>query len=185
MDLSLLPPYISASSAVISVGIAALSVRNLIQKNKQDSKEKKELQARNISAWIIGGGKESQIILQNISNTPIYNVFVIAVAITGAATGDGEQAMKMNDQFSSTPLYPYLVFQKVPPGKFVKDFGFLEGGMNISFGLELAFTDTYGNCWRIDRNGKLFSLKDNYLYEKYALENPTAWNYIDYFNDSI
>ncbi|MEN1970037.1 hypothetical protein WMZ97_18430 [Lentibacillus sp. N15] len=193
-----IPAYISAFSAFISAIIAAWSVWQLTQKNNQDKKIKKENQARKISAWLVEGRLGNLIVLQNNSKTPIYNVFLIAVAITGAATGDGEEAIRMNNDAQSDyhmnsnskkpyrPIYPYLVFKQVPPGRFVKELGFLEGGMNLSFGLEIAFTDSYGNPWKVNRNGNLSKLKDNnYLYTKYFVENPTPWNELNFFKDEI
>ncbi|KGT40045.1 hypothetical protein AABM27_01405 [Heyndrickxia faecalis] len=210
---SSLPAYISAFATVISVIIAAWSFWQLEKKNKQDrqiqilEKEKeqkllKEKDARKISAWLIGRNKsgQEQIIIQNKSDTPIYNVLVVAVAVTGAATGDGEEAMKFNnsedksfknyhdlknDEWKYIPTYPFLVFQQVPPGKFIKELGLLDRAMHVSYGLEIAFSDSQENYWKIDRNGKLSEIKANYLYEKYMVENPTLWDHIDYLNDSV
>jgi hypothetical protein len=197
MVTSIIPTYISAISSVISLCITAYSVRNLVKNNKQIQKEKTEHHARSVSAWLTEERGESQVIIQNNSNTPIYDVFIIAISITGAATRDGEEAMKINNDYRENyfkeehhnsdyaPIYPYLVFQKVPPGRFLKDLGFLDGTMHRFFGVEYAFTDSYGNAWKVDYRGQLSKLKDNYLYTKYALDNPTSWAYLDYFKDSI
>ncbi|WP_251555111.1 hypothetical protein [Neobacillus muris] len=186
MVTSIIPASISAGAALLSVCLTAYSVMNLVRSNKQLNKDKREAQARKIAAWLTRSTGESDVIIQNTSNTPIYDVLIVAVAITGAAPYDGVETMKANNTKSGNQaLYPYLVFQKIPPGKFIKEFGFLEGGMHVTYGIEYAFTDSYGNAWRIDGKGRLSELGKNYLYEMYCLENPAPWCDLDYFNDSL
>jgi hypothetical protein len=192
--------YLPLFSTIISLIITAISVASVVHKNHKDNIDREKSQAAKISAWITSpkeGSKRNRVVIQNTSSTPIYDVLIIAIAITGAAIHDGEEAMEFNKdsyekyckketkESSYNDAYPYIAFQQIPPGLYIKELGFLEKAMHVSFGLEIAFTDVRGNYWKMDSHGKLSPLKNNYLYEKYHLENPTPWESIDYFDDRI
>lgn len=165
-EISALAAMISAVFAIISTVITFLNVY-FSRKEKKDSIKKE--QARKISVWIDDyvNEEERKIIINNISNMPIYDVVLI-----GSIYNESEEYIKNNIN-----PFKHKVIQCIPPGKYYCTME-LSGGMCKYFGVEIAFRDSSEICWHIDKRGILKNIDRDYLNNIYKVDFPISWDYV-------
>lgn len=177
---TIIPSSISAFAALVST---IFLIFNSIHQNKKN----KENQARTISAWpaIIDG--QYKIVIQNSSNSPIYNVIAVTASINKSSVpNDGGEAIKFVGEERFNSEITYFLFNQVPPGTFAKPkkYGF-HLSMQVELGIEIAFTDVFENHWLVNTNGQLKRLHSDYLYKRYGIDEPVDWDRIEYTKDRV
>lgn len=153
---------IALAALVLSAAALALSLTQLFHTGENVS-----AQAEKISAWIAlqNDNKESDSVIGfcNRSDMPVYDVVITAVRLgtDGAAMNSGKAARKANPSGGFVKL--------LPPGSFQAKTAYLDGGMNMQFGVEIAFRDAGGHSWLRTADGHLRQLSQT-PYAYYGIE---------------
>lgn len=107
----------------------------------KDRRERKEWQARSVSAWIKYEpfSAVAFVNVSNQSNLPIYEV-VISI---DPYENDIQTGRKCT------------VVQCIPPGIHCYEVPFQLSGMHMKFGASLSFRDCFENAWTRKSNGKM------------------------------
>lgn len=153
------PAWIAAVGTVGTL-IAVLAQIELERRAKQ--RLEVQHQAERIATWV--GPKQypyTEIMIQNQSNTPIYNVVVTLVMQTGAGPRTGEEVTKLYSDSSCNDQRK--IFLVIPPGLYSTEILTKWGGMGRRPGAEIAFTDARGGHWVRRLDGQLESLNDDAL----------------------
>lgn len=172
---------IQAIAAFATVFAVRVSLHDSRQAKRIHDEDLKKDQATKVSCWF----EETEscepapqddshvwqnIVLQNESNCPVYNVIVTCVATQGAGPhSKGED----ND-----PEYPdRLCIGTLPPGRWSQWLPTGGRGMHITLAPEVAFTDVRGISWVRRGNGNLETTKDSLLPQAfYRIANPVEWS---------
>lgn len=157
-----------------SIGTAGTLIFTLIQiyNDKKDRKKnEKESQAKKVSSWIESSDLDNHRTfcrVNNLSESPIYDVVLTAVIVQGAGPMDGREIDGEDISYRSK-------LKILPPGKYQIEIGFLDYGMCIAYGTELAFKDVNGNSWVRKSNGSLIKIKKEPI-EYYDIARPVSWD---------
>ena len=121
-------------------------------------------QAEQISSWIFQEDEEGYawVTIFNGSNFPIYKIILSIVNIQGSASNG-----------KNTPNELRSFISLAPPGKHYARIQ-IHHGMNFLSGIEIAFKDTYGQCWVRNGEGILTSI-DQLTHKYYGLYLPISW----------
>ena len=162
IDWGDMPAWVAAVGTVGTLVAALLQIRSerLARKKLEEQK-----QATGISTWI-GGEASPQstgVVIQNMSNAPIYDVVITLVIAAGAGPQTGEEVAKLSDQQGPSVPSMRRATSIVPPGKYMTELPSSWGGMNRKPGIEIAFTDFQGNHWVRRYNGQLGRLEKDAL----------------------
>ncbi|WP_432624331.1 hypothetical protein [Bifidobacterium sp.] len=115
-------------------------------------------QANKVSAWLslkapdndpYRDGQRQWVNIRNSSTQSVYNVVISSGVIFGAGDASG----KGREHAS--------VIATLPPGEYQVDIPHLDFGMSKEFAAVISFTDTTGQSWVRDANGKLSKIKQN------------------------
>lgn len=159
-----------------AVGVLFALGDTVFRAHKQGQDNKRQ-QATKILSWYEDGRDEDvvrrggqfvlrHVLLQNGSETPVYNVVVTCVGFQGAGP-----ALKGEDNPGS---YPCRVCVGVlPPGLWLTQLPTYGSGMHVVAATEIAFTDANGVSWVRRGNGRLEEAEDPISF--YCLERPLEW----------
>lgn len=142
--------------------------RNQLQKEKREATKRK--QAAGVSTWLSSRTfgtkvhyKRQVVILNNNSDSPIYNLVVSIVDARNTDAKGEENPEEFRRAIDASP--PGQVFCFAPEGY---------SGMGFRAGVELAFSDANGNHWVRRSNGKLESLTEN-PFNHYKISQPPTY----------
>lgn len=165
IDWSKIPEWLSA---IGTVGTLMFSLLQLYYYRKEQKSYSLKAQADKISAWIYREDEsETQCILNNFSNMPVYNVIITILVTKGA--GGPRDGIEADSNYQNRELVGVL-----PPGKYKIGTAPLSHGMHIGFGIEIAFSDVQGNSWVRKSNGELILIKKSPI-EYYNIPQPFNW----------
>jgi hypothetical protein len=143
-----------ATSAALYLTYGLLRITR--REQRTDQAEKREAQARLVSAWTdnlqetSGSQYSVTITLQNSSDEPVY----------GLRTAVGSQWSGADIEYVEFDL-EYIVPPKSQQQKqMVLPFARTEGGLKSPLPVELLFSDSAGKRWHRDRYGSLIHLTD-------------------------
>lgn len=145
-------PIITSVVAIVSLLLATFNYFYIYRKDAQETKYSR---ANQVSSWVKSLNKielsnsrkvespDGLIVIDNGSNSPIFNAVVTFGAITGAEgsylTGDGFAAE----------------VGTIPPGKWLAKAPYPGFSMHLQLGTAICFTDVRGNSWLRDAKGSL------------------------------
>lgn len=156
--------------------LVALSQSNQSKRNRED--DIKRYQSSRISAWYEGGRNRADrpednrfvwrfVVLRNESESPVYDVIVTCVGISGAGP-----SFKGEDNL---PTFPSRVcVGTLPPGAWCIWLPTEGSGMGVRTAPETAFTDANGTLWVRRGNGKLEEIPMEPTWF-YRLPLPLTW----------
>ncbi len=105
--------------------------------------------------------------IRNAGDEPVYQMVVSLVGIQGAGPP--------RDATDAPEGYEFRTCVNiVPPGQFAGTMPYAGHGMNIRFGLEIAFSDASGVHWVRKGNGTLRELPVSGL-RHYKIDEPVGW----------
>ena len=161
-------------SILVSMAALVISGTQFVYGYQNDQTTKLMEQAQSISAWISDLGTENYSIvsLNNMSNSPVYDVVITTVRTNNGEGGadDGLTIRKQDDSDNGA------LIDILPPGKYTAHMEGVHGGMNMHFGVEIAFRDYNNNSWIITADGHLKRISKN-PFEYYGTLVP------DHFSD--
>lgn len=147
--------------------------RNQLQKEKWEDEKRK--QANGVSAWLSkkvfhsGHLTKPIIILNNNSDSPIYNVVISIVDAQNKNSMGEETSEELRQTIDASPLGQRYCF--APKGY---------NGMNFHPGIEIAFSDANGVHWVRRGNGRLEILTDN-PFAHYKVPQPVTYESLQEF----
>lgn len=156
--------------------IAALRQSSQNKRNRED--DIKRYQPSRISAWYEGGRNRTDqpkdnrfvwqlVVLRNESESPVYDVIVTCVGISGAGP-----SFKGED---NRPAFPDRVcVGTLPPGAWYTWLPTEGHGMGVRMAPETAFTDANGTSWVRRGNGSLEEIPMEPT-SFYRLPLPLTW----------
>lgn len=152
------PSWVAAIGTVGALFAALLQIRNeRLERKKIEVQE----QAAEVSTWISNelSSEMTNVIIQNTSTNPIYDVVLTIVIASGSGPRTGEEVAALPEQRELSVPSLRRASSIIPPGRYVTEIPADWGGMNRKPGAEIAFTDKSGNHWVRRQNGKLEQLK--------------------------
>jgi hypothetical protein len=155
----------ASAAASFAAVMAALGIA--LAGGIRERRRLRRFQAEQITAWLDGEVKTAEIlrvVVGNASQQSAYQVIVTLVAIQGAWRKNGAEGGVEHRTF----------LWQVPPGQRSSTITFAGHGMFLRFGVELAFQDAAGQCWRRLADGRLTPISANPL-EYYKLGSPMSW----------
>ncbi len=179
--MSDLTDWITALSTVgATIGTVGAVVTSLWLARKGDrdaGRRDARRQADRVSAWIIPyDGKQDRgsqgivyvgLSIRNASDLPVYDLIAEVVGAQGGrrtAVGDNLENNITLGAFVGT----------VPPGEAKTRIATHGRGMNVRFGIELAFRDAAGRCWLRHGDGTLVPI-DKEPVDLFGLPRPLSW----------
>lgn len=160
-----------------SVGVI-ISLYQIHGEKKVRLKEEKRCQSTRISFWYEETGDRADrpidgryfwkaVVLRNTSESPVYNVVITCVGISGA----GPNA-KSEDNGHDYPCRTCVDI--LPPGTWYAWLPTYGSGMHVRTAPEAAFTDANGRSWVRRGNGKLEEIEAEPA-PFYGLDCPVEW----------
>ena len=179
IDIDIANLIVQAFIGLVTLGalIAALWQSNQSKKNRED--DIKRHQPSRISAWYEGDRNRTDqpednrfvwqfVVLRNESESPVYDVIVTCVGISGAGP-----SFKGED---NRPAYPNRVCAgMLPPGAWCIWLPTEGHGMGVRTAPETAFTDASGTSWVRRGNGRLEEIPMEPT-SFYRLPLPLTWH---------
>lgn len=167
----------SIAGIATSVGVI-ISLYQIHREKELRLKEEKRCQAKRISFWYEEAGDRTDrphdgryawkaVLLRNASESPVYNVVITCVGISGA----GPNA-KGEDNGHDYPCRTCVGV--LPPGTWYAWLPTYGSGMCVRTAPEAAFTDANGRSWVRRGNGKLEEIEAEPA-SFYGLDRPAAW----------
>ncbi len=169
---------IAALATVLAVCVALYDSR---QAKRMHDEDLKRSQATKVSCWFEEAESCEQtpqdnryvwknVVLQNGSNAPVYNVIVTCVGVQGAGPSAKGEENGLD--------YPYRrCIGTLPPGRWRQWLPTGGGGMHVVLAPEVAFTDARGASWVRRGNGTLEEIKRSLLPQAlYKIANPAEWS---------
>lgn len=167
LDFGNVPGWISGIGTMLAVSLALYqTTTNAVKKMRED---------RRSQAVLVSGWPEKEkypndrhivvTILLNNSQEPVHEVVVSLVLIQGAGPRKGEQ-------LDSSWYRPVLSI--LPPGKWTIEVDGRGHGMQIRYGIEVAFTDRSGHHWIRRADGTLQEIAKSAV-DHYGLDRPQSF----------
>lgn len=128
-------------------------------------------QAEQVTAWLrrpIAPDMAIDVFVQNGSQQVAYDVIASLVSLQGAF-----RHTAIGDERDDRLQYCRLV-GNVPPGRVSSRFESMGGGMNLRFGVELAYRDASGRYWLRRGDGTLEEV-DKHPLDLYEIARPVTW----------
>lgn len=169
------------------------------KENERDKLETQlKAQANQISAWIKEDSEEidnevkfeeeqrecySVVALNNLSNTPVYDVVITVVEIgnSGNHAGKGKDVRdRINNAINKDQPFNDngVVLSMIPPGQYKAKMAFISHGMCKKFGVEIAFRDYQSNSWLVSADGHLSQIDED-PFEYYNLPKPMEYGTVE------
>ncbi|MEU2333945.1 hypothetical protein ABZ608_10075 [Streptomyces sp. NPDC013172] len=138
-------------TGVGTVGTLLFAVVTLAWDQWQRRRDRKRLQADQVSAWFISSNEDdSAVTILNTSGAPVYQVVVSPVYMKGDGhLFDGRQLNQTRRRTIGV----------LPPGQFRVSVDPFDNGMLRHPAVEIAFTDSSGRYWCRSGLGKLTALR--------------------------
>ena len=172
--LDLIITGIGGAAAVAAVIVALHQVR---QEKRARAEELRRSQAEGVSCWFEGGPEESRpidnryvwqyVVLQNESESPVYDAIVSCVGVQGA--GPAARGEESAGDYPCRRLVGVL-----PPGEWGTWLPTFGQGMSVILGSEIAFRDARGVSWVRRGNGMLEEIQMDPV-GFYRVGLPCAW----------
>jgi hypothetical protein len=150
--------WVAIVTGITSIVATIIAIGTFLYTWHKDSEEINVAQANKISAWIDNDErgeakltkdmKFMNVIINNVSEQPVYNV----VLSSGTYQGSGTPYLTGADATSSIGT--------LPPGKYTTRVPYPGAGMHTRMEAAVSFTDTRGNSWIRDATGHLKSAID-------------------------
>jgi hypothetical protein len=183
-----LPAYLGFIAAALAAVFAGLTwhkqkglineqLAELLSERAKRAYDEERQQAIKISGWheyreaaqeLGSGTSDTQLVMLNTSDEPVYDIMLTLVALQGTSPRTGEE-------YKSDDWAPRRHFGVLPPGKFVAGFGSGWGHMGFRPGAEIAFTDRNGKHWIRRSGGALEGIAKN-AREHYKMHGPYPYS---------
>lgn len=159
----------TVGAAVGTVAAVVTSLHFSARDGRLRAERERSRQAEHVTAWIDGWDNTKFLIqLRNSSEQPVYWLIVSLVSVQGAF-----RRTAVGDSRTDAAQFRRLV-GLVPPGSTTTTLGNKGGGMNLQFGLEVAFQDAAGRCWLREGEGTLKEVDAPPL-RLYDIAEPVGW----------
>ena len=159
------------AAAIGTISAVVVALRLARRDRGQHEYERRRHQAEMVTVWLTGEEQAEEhsilqrIAIQNASNQCIYETVVSLVAIQGAFRDDARDGSD----------YDFRAFPgQLPPGRTETWLASEGHGMQLRFGVEIAFRDAAGNSWRRRGDGRLEDIKEPPT-DFYGIGQPVGW----------